>query len=121
MSEWVGELGGLEAVVLKAMQSATMRLCACACGAPSSLSPDYYLLAAAAAAAIVSCCVVSGDLSMGDPGFSRLGGGDGASGGGGGGGGADWWSAADGELLSAPKRMAGRGVNYQRSAKQVCV
>lgn len=48
---------------------------------------------------------------MGDPGFS-------GSAAGGGEGGAEWWST-DGELLLAPKRMTGRGVNYQRSAKQV--
>jgi hypothetical protein len=31
---------------------------------------------------------------------------------------ADWWSAEH-ELLSAPKRNAGLGINYNRSAKQV--
>lgn len=53
-------------------------------------------------------CLAAGDLSVGDPGFSAGGVGD------------EWWSP-DGELLSAPKRMAGRGVSYQRSAKQVGV
>jgi hypothetical protein len=61
---------------------------------------------------LVFAGVPPGDLSIGDPGFS-------GSAAVGGEGGAEWWSA-DGELLSAPKRMTGRGVNYQRSAKQVC-
>lgn len=51
---------------------------------------------------------------MGDPGFSSVGGAGGVSGSGG----SEWWSA-EGELLSAPQRMAGGGVKYQRSAKQV--
>lgn len=64
----------------------------------------------------------AGDLSVGDPGFSshsaaqqqQQGSSDAAGGGG------EWWSA-EGELLSAPHRNNGRGVNYQRSAKQVSV
>eukprot|EP00775_Hariotina_reticulata_P010048 gene10048-10204_t len=59
----------------------------------------------------------AGDLSVGDPGF--------AAGGAAGSAPAaqqhsDWWSP-DHELLTAPKRSAGQGVNHQRSAKQVDV
>lgn len=53
--------------------------------------------------------VFAGDLSVGDPGFS----GAGSS--------SAWLSAAGGELLSAPKRVTGLGVSYQRTAKQVDV
>lgn len=64
---------------------------------------------------IFLCCLAAGDLSVGDPGFSA-----GAAGAGGAATGGEWWSP-EGELLSAPKRMAGRGVSYQRTAKQVGV
>ena len=53
---------------------------------------------------------------MGDPGFSHHPGA--AEGTAAAGGSSVWWSS-EGELLSAPKRNNGRGVNYTRSAKQV--
>jgi hypothetical protein len=62
---------------------------------------------------VVVLCGCAGDLSVGDPGFSSNGmhaGEDAGT--------ADWWSAEH-QLLSAPKRNAGLGINYNRSAKQV--
>ncbi|KAF8066223.1 hypothetical protein HT031_002545 [Scenedesmus sp. PABB004] len=59
----------------------------------------------------------AGDLSHGDPGFAPDGG---QADGGGGGAPSEWWSPEH-ELLAAPKRTAGLGVTYQRSAKQVDV
>jgi hypothetical protein len=61
------------------------------------------------------CYLRAGDLSVGDPGYSSSSmpaGEDGSSAG-------DWWGAEH-ELLRAPKRNAGLGINYNRSAKQVC-
>jgi hypothetical protein len=57
-------------------------------------------------------CGCAGDLSVGDPGYNSSipAGEDGGT--------ADWWSTEH-ELLSAPKRNAGLGINYKRSAKQV--
>jgi hypothetical protein len=58
-----------------------------------------------------ACVWCAGDLSVGDPGFSHSGVPSGEEP-------SDWWSAEH-ELLSAPKRNAGLGVNYNHSAKQV--
>lgn len=78
-----------------------------------SPSKSRSLLSASCCTAAVSGDLSMGDLSMGDPGYNAAGYGSDAEGDSG-----DWWNA-DSELLRAPKRAAGLGINYNHSAKQV--